>query len=178
VAAAAGVDPALVYHYFGTKEGLFREALEIPVDPEGLVAEIASAGPEQVPERLVRTFLRVWESPQTGPAMVSLLRRVLAAPESMDLLRNFVGTALVRTAADRLLGDVDATEAEARVGLVLSQLIGVVVARQLLVVGPLASMPIDHLTAALTPTVAHYLRGDLSTAISRLTHDRRKRRQA
>lgn len=163
VAAGAGVDPALVHHYFGTKEGLFRAALEIPIEPAELVEEIFAAGVNQAPERLVRTFLRVWDGPETGPAMVSFLRTALARQESVGLLREFFATTVVRAAASRLLGGVDPAEAEVRIGLVASQMLGLVVARKVLAVEPLASLPADVLVAAVTPTIARYLLGDLAS---------------
>lgn len=161
VAAAASVDPALVHHYYGTKEGLFRAALEMPIDPESLVEEIVSGGLADAPRRLVETFLRVWDSPVTGPAMVSFLRRVLAEQESTDLVRDFIGTTLLRTAADKLLGGVDPAEAETRIGLVIAQMVGVVILRKVLVVEPMASVSPAQLTAAVAPVIAHYLHGDL-----------------
>ena len=160
VAAAAAVDPALVHHYYGTKEGLFRAALEMPLDPEALIGEIVDGDPEEAPWRLVETFLRVWDSAETGPAMVGFLRRVLADQEATDLVRDFIGAVLLRTAADRLLGDVAPAEAEVRIGLVVSQMLGLVVVRKVLVVEPIASMPPSELTAAVAPTIARYLRGD------------------
>ncbi|MDT3445477.1 MULTISPECIES: TetR family transcriptional regulator [unclassified Pseudofrankia] len=161
VAAGAGVDPALVHHYFGSKEGLFRAALEIPVQPEELVEEIFAAGVEQAPQRLVRTFLRVWDAPETGPAMVSFLRTVLSRQESVSLMREFFAATVVRLAAGKLLGGVDPAEAEIRIGLVASQMLGLAVARRVLAVEPLASMPADLLAAMVTPTISRYLLGEL-----------------
>ncbi|MBL7502712.1 TetR family transcriptional regulator [Frankia sp. CNm7] len=161
VATGAGVDPALVHHYFGSKEGLFRAAMEMPIQPEELVKEIFAAGVEQAPERLVRTFLRVWDDPETGPAMVSFLRTALARQESTSLLREFLTATVVRTAASRLLGGVDPAEAALRIELVASQMIGLAVGRRVLAVEPLASMPADALAAAVTPTITRYLLGEL-----------------
>jgi AcrR family transcriptional regulator len=161
VAVTAGVDPALVHHYFGTKDGLFRAALEMPIDPQSLLDAIVEGGREDAPRRLVETFLRVWDSPESGPAMVSFLRRVLAEQESTDLVRDFIGASLLRTAADRLLGEVEPAEAAARVELVLSQMLGLVVLRKVLRVEPLASMPSETVAATISPTIARYLHGEL-----------------
>jgi len=161
VASAAGVDVALVYHYFESKDGLSRAALELPIDPVQLVARIVADGPDEAPRRLVETFLSVWDSPETGPAMVGFLRRALADQESSALLRDFVGTTLLRRAAAEILGDVAPEEARSRIALVASQMFGTVVLRKILRVEPLASMPAAALAAALTPTVARYLRGEV-----------------
>jgi AcrR family transcriptional regulator len=165
VADAAGVDPALVHHYFGTKEGLFRAALDMPIDPEALVEQIMSAGPHDAPLRLVRTFLQVWESPDTGPAMISFLRRALSEQGHLDLVRDFIGTALLRTAAARLLTGVDPEQARIRIGLVMSQMLGLVIMRMVLAVEPVAGMTADDLAAAVAPTIERYLSGDLSAPV-------------
>ena len=64
VAAEAGVDPALVHHYFGSKDDLFLAALEIPVDPRALVPAVFEAGVDGGGERLLRLFLSVWDDPR------------------------------------------------------------------------------------------------------------------
>lgn len=160
IGAAASVDPALVHHYFGTKEGLFRAVLQMPVDPEDLVRQIIGAGGAETPRRLVETFLGVWDSPETGPAMVGFLRRALADQHSTELLRDFFGATVLRTATSLLLGEVDSVDADSRVALVMSQMVGVVVLRKVLAVEPLASMSVERLAAELTPTISRYLYGD------------------
>ena len=74
VAAAAGVDPALVHHYFGTKDDLFVAALQISVDPREVLAPVVAAGPDGAGERLLRTFLSVWDDPELQPGLVALAR--------------------------------------------------------------------------------------------------------
>lgn len=160
VAAAAGVDPALVHHYFGTKEGLFRAVLDVPIDPEALVASMTEGRSAEIPRRLVETFLGVWESPETGPAMISFLRRAMADQESATLLRDFVGTTVLRTAAEQLLDHVDSAAARSRIALVVSQMLGLVLLRHVLCVEPLASMPLPRIADAVTPTIERYLHGD------------------
>jgi AcrR family transcriptional regulator len=162
VATAASVDPALVPHYFGNKEGLFRAALEIPIDPEDIVRTIVSAGPEQAPMRLVETLLRVWDSPVTGPAMVSVLRRAVAEQGSTEMLRDFFGATVLRVITGALLEDLPPEEARARAALVVSQMFGLVLMRRVLALEPIASMPADRLAAAVAPTIARYLHGDLT----------------
>lgn len=159
IGAAAAVDPSLVHHYFGSKEGLFRAALEMPIDPAAVLAEIAGVGSEAVPQRLVTTFLRIWDAPDTGSAMVGFLRGAIADPRTTELLREYVGTSVLHTAASLLLPDVEPADAEPRVALVLSQLLGVVLLRKVLAVEPLAGTPVEVLVADLAPTVARYLAG-------------------
>lgn len=162
VARAAAVDPALVPHYFANKEGLFRAALEIPIDPDALVREITATGSDQAPLRLVQTLLGVWDSPDTGPAMVSMMRRTVATKGDTELLRDFFGATVLRAVATALLGDLPPDEARERVTLVLSQVLGLCLLRRVFELEPLASMPADRLAAVVAPTVARYLFGDLT----------------
>jgi AcrR family transcriptional regulator len=161
IAAEAGVDPALVHHYFGTKDGLFRAALEIPIEPAVLLDEVFAAGVEQAPERLVRMFLQVWDDPRTGAAMASFLRTAVATEESAAMARQFFGS-VVLTAASARLVDLDPDEVETRVSLVLSQMLGLVLARRIIKAEPLAGLPLEQLVAFVTPTVTRYLLGDLT----------------
>lgn len=164
VAAAAQVDPALVHHYFGTKEGLFRAAVELPIDPSVVVASVVAAGPADLPLMLVQAFLRVWEGPDTGPSMIGFLRRVLAEPESAELMRDFANASILARMAETLYPGLDRAEAEARVGLAGSHLLGLVVARRILGLPAVASIPAEQLAAAVAPAIAHYLYDELPLA--------------
>jgi len=160
IAAEAGVDPALVHHYFGTKDALFRTALEIPIEPAVLLDEVFADGPEQAPERLVRMFLTVWDDPHTGAAMASFLRTAVSTEESAAMARQFFGAVVLKAASDRLV-HLPPDEVETRVSLVLSQMLGLVMARRIIKAEPLAGLPAEQLVALVTPTVARYLLDDL-----------------
>ncbi|MGH3367873.1 MAG: TetR/AcrR family transcriptional regulator, partial [Nocardioidaceae bacterium] len=124
VAADAGVDPALVHHYFGSKDDLFLAALEIPVDPRSLVPEVFGQGLDGAGERLLRTFLRVWDRPENSQALVALIRTAFVADETADLIRSGIARLAMR-AVIPLLGD----DAEVRAQLVATQLVGVIMNR-------------------------------------------------
>ena len=160
IAAEAGVDPALVHHYYGTKDGLFRAALEIPIEPAVLLEEVFADGVEQAPERLVRMFLKVWDDPQTGAAMASFLRTAVSTEESAAMARQFFRGVVLKAARARL-GHLDPDEVETRVSLVLAQMLGLVMARRIIKAEPLADLPAEQLVALVTPTVARYLLDDL-----------------
>ena len=156
VAAAAGVDPALVHHYFGTKDDLFVAALQIPVDPREVLAPVVAAGPDGAGERLLRTFLSVWDDPELQPGLVALARSMMA-DDTAGLVRDgflpvVVGPVLAGLVADR---------PEVRVPLVASQVIGLIVARYVLALPPLAQMPAEDVVARMGPTLQRYLTGDL-----------------
>jgi AcrR family transcriptional regulator len=160
IAAEAGVDPALVHHYFGTKDALFRATLDIPVEPALLLDEVFAEGVERAPERLVRMFLRVWDDPRTGAAMASFLRTAVSTDESAAMARQFFSGVVLKAAEGRL-GDVDPDEVRVRVSLVLTQMLGLVMARRIIRAEPLVGLSTEQLVALVTPTVARYLLDDL-----------------
>lgn len=158
VAADAGVDAALVHHYFGTKEELFRATVKIPIDPGELLPVVLAAGPEGVGERLVRTFLSVWDSP-VGGAAVALLRSAVSNEWTARLLREFLVTQVLRRVLDQL--DVDPAERPLRGSLVATQIAGLAMMRYVIRLEPVASATPETLVAAVGPTVQRYLTGAL-----------------
>jgi AcrR family transcriptional regulator len=158
IATAAGVDPALVHHYFGTKDALFLAAVEAPADPEDLLPEVLAGGPDALGANLLRMFLRVWDGP-ARPAGLALLRSAVGSEWTARLLREFLVARVLR----RVVGTLAASpeEREARGALVASQLVGLVMARYVLRIEPLASATADSLVAAIAPTLQRYLTGDV-----------------
>lgn len=160
IAATAGVDPALVHHYFGSKDQLFLAAMNAPVNPGELIPRIVAGDRDGLGERLVRLFLGVWDSP-AGTAGVALLRSAMSNEWTAKLLREFLVTQVLRRVLDHL--DVDPAELPLRGSLVASQLIGLAVMRHVVRLEPVASAPAETLVAAVAPTVQRYLTGDLPT---------------
>ncbi|KAB1908864.1 MULTISPECIES: TetR/AcrR family transcriptional regulator [unclassified Micromonospora] len=158
IAAAAGVDPALVHHYFGTKEELFRATVAIPVDPAQLVPAVLAGDPDGVGERLVRTFLTVWDSP-VGGAAVALLRSAVSSEWTARLLREFLVTQVLRRVLVQL--DVDPAQLPLRGALVATQVAGLAMMRYVIRLEPVASADPETLVATIGPTVQRYLTGDL-----------------
>ncbi|MFC4150222.1 TetR family transcriptional regulator [Micromonospora mangrovi] len=159
IATAAGVDPALVHHYFGTKEELFRATVDIPVDPAELLSGVLAGGADGVGERLVRTFLGVWDSP-AGTAAVAVLRSAVNNEWSARLLREFLVTQVLRRVLDRL--DLDPAELPLRGALVGTQLAGLAMMRYVIRLEPVASADPETLVGAIGPTVQRYLTGELT----------------
>jgi AcrR family transcriptional regulator len=162
IAARAGVDPALVHHYFGTKEDLFRTAAAAPIDPATFFPQIWAGDPEGLGERIVRAFLGVWEDPETGPAIRATVRRAVADERSAVLLREFFATLVVRRIVHELGADKTPEEGALRASLVASQLFGVALGRYLLRLQPLADLPVETIVTAIAPTVQRYLTADLA----------------
>lgn len=156
VAASAGVDPALVHHYFGTKDDLFLAALEMPVDPREVLAPVVALGPDGAGERLLRTFLSVWDDPEIQVRLLAVVRSVLSEDGATLLKEGFipvvVGPVLAQLVADR---------PDVRVPLVASQVVGLIVTRYLIALPPMATMPAEDVVSRIGPVIQHYLTGDL-----------------
>ena len=158
IAADAGVDPALVHHYFGSKDQLFLAAIEAPANPADLLPEVLAAGRDELGAAVVRLLLKVWDGPMR-PAGLALVRSAVGNEWTAKLLREFLVTQVLRRVVATL--DIPAAEREVRGALVASQLIGIVMARYVLRVEPLASASPQWLVAAIGPNVQRYLTGDL-----------------
>jgi AcrR family transcriptional regulator len=158
IATAAGVDPALVHHYFGSKDQLFLAAIEAPADPADLLPTVLAAPQDQLGAAVVRMMLLVWEGP-ARPAGLALLRSAVSNEWTATLLREFLVSQVLRKVVSTLGFDPDVRAA--RASLVASQLVGLVMARYVLRLEPLASATPESLVAAIGPTVQHYLTGDV-----------------
>ncbi|MGQ4600009.1 TetR/AcrR family transcriptional regulator [Nocardia sp. R6R-6] len=158
VATDAGVDPALVHHYFGTKQQLFAAVVELPVDPESTLRIIESVPLNQLGENIIRAVVGVWDSP-AGPGIVAAVRSLLAGSDDPTLARAFVSEVVLERIRLRIATADD--DGRTRVALVASQMVGVLVGRKILAVEPLASMPASDLAAAVGPTLQRYLTGDI-----------------
>lgn len=156
IAADAGVDPALVHHYFGTKDDLFVAALELPVDPRERLAAVVAEGPDGAGERMLRVFLSVWDDPDLRLPMLGLARSILD-PSGQRLLRDGFVPAVLHPVGVAL--DID--RPEVRMPLVASQVLGLILTRYLLEVEPIASMPAEDVVAVYGPTIQRYLTGPL-----------------
>jgi AcrR family transcriptional regulator len=160
IAAVAGVDPALVHHYFGNKDQLFRAAIQSPIDLGELITEtLSDRSLDSLGERLVRAFLRVWDSPAGKPA-AAMVRSMVGRDWTTRLLREFLISQVLRHV--RTAGLV--TEPERRFPLIASQMIGLGMTRYILKIEPLASADPDWVVAALAPTIQRYLTMELPPA--------------
>jgi len=157
IAADAGVDPALVHHFFGTKQGLFVAAMDFPVDPSTVLPALLAPGVEGLGERLVRFFLSVWEAGDRSP-FLALIRGAVSHEESAALLREFV----TREVLGRVAAAVNESQPQLRATLVGSQLVGLAMARYVIKLEPLASADPETVVAAVAPTVQRYLAGSLA----------------
>lgn len=172
VAAGAGVDPAVVLHFFGSKDGLFREAVGWPFDPAQAAATLAQPSAEAVGVRIARTFLGFWEDAATRASLLAVLRSAMTHETSAALLREFV----VRSLFVPVIGLAPGPEAALRVNLAAGQLVGVAILRYILQVEPVASASIDELVDWLGPVLTHYVKADESDSELRSEGARRQGR--
>jgi AcrR family transcriptional regulator len=157
VAGDAGVDPALVHHYFGTKDDLFLAAMHMPLDPRAVLAGVLQGGLHDAAQRLLRTFLSVWDDPGARQPLVALVRGSLAAESPTSLLQEGMLRMVLQPLSDALPGP----DAELRAHLVATQMIGLIVGRYVLALEPLVAMSQDEVVASVGPTLQRYLDGDL-----------------
>ncbi len=158
IARDAGVDSALVHHYFRDKDELFAACIELPADLHTILAGVSHTAPEIRGETLLRAVLGLWDS-SAQPALIALLRGAMSSSSKADLLREVLTKRIVAV----LLTDLPGTAAtrQLRGALVASALIGLMITRYVLKLEPLASTSGEEVIALVAPTLQHYLTGDL-----------------
>jgi AcrR family transcriptional regulator len=153
IAQEAGVDGALIHHFFASKEGVFAAAIEDTFSPAEMLPPVLEAGAEGMGERLVRTFLNKWEEPTTDQQLLAVLRSAVSNEEAAQLLRNFLTQELLGRIRQALKGE----DAELRATLIGAHLVGVAFLRYVLAYGPIAHLPAESIVDLLSPTIQHYL---------------------
>ena len=157
IAGDAGVDQGMVRHFFADKAGLFRAAMELSVDPQAMLPGLLAGGREGLGERLVRWFLEQWDEAGEHSPMVMLVRSAVTHEESTRMLREFVTEQVL----GRLAAGMDTADRALRASLVGSQMIGLIMARYVVRVEPLASADPETVVAAVAPTLQRYLTGSI-----------------
>lgn len=153
VAAEAGVDPALVVHYFGSKQRLLLAAIELPFEASELVERLESGPREQVGERVARFALGVLEQPDARARWTGMIRAAASDPDAAHLLRDV----LTRRIFEPLAEALGSEDAQLRANLASSQMVGLVMARYIIAIEPLASADTETVTSAIAPTLQRYL---------------------
>jgi AcrR family transcriptional regulator len=154
IAAEAGVDVAMVYYFFGSKEGLFTEAALIGQEhPLHQLAEMLDEGTEQIGHRLVRRFIEQWDAGVVYEPLVAVWRGAAIQPQA----RNVLHDSLAGPVAERVAAEFGVHDAELRVELVASHLVGLAFARHELKIEPLASADIEDVVAWVGPSIERYL---------------------
>lgn len=162
VAASAGVDSALVHHYFGTKEQLFAAAVHIPVDPMDVIGPLREVPVEELGYQIPSMLLPLWDS-EIGAAFIATLRSILAGSE-INLFRAFIQDVIAVEVGARV--DDPPGSGIIRIQFVASQLVGVVMARDILQLEPFASLPAEQVARTIAPNLQRYLTGDLPEGLA------------
>ena len=155
IAADAGVDPALVHHFFGTKERLFVAAMRFPMVPSEVLSRLVASDHERLGETLVRLFLSIWEDPDARETALGIIRSAVTNDGAARMFREFVTSAILNV----VVGATQAPDPELRASLVASQLVGLAFTRYVVGLEPIANASVDELVAAIGPTVQRYLDG-------------------
>lgn len=160
IARRAGVDPALVHHFFTNKEGVFAAAMQEAVSTASVLDKLPKEAGENLAEQLLRAYLEPWEGQETGEAMVALYRTAVAANSAMNLLPEAGMAQLVERIA-KLIGGRDA---KVRATMVCAQLTGVALLRYVVPLDPMASMSLPRLIRYCAPALRATLSGPVAPA--------------
>lgn len=157
IAAEAGVNVALVNHYFGSKRYLFAAALRLPLHVREKVAALVRSDSADVGEQLVRMYLGMWKDPAFRGPVTVMVRSIFTDDEAAAALGEFL--------AAEMIGPVVAAsgrdQSELRISLVISQLVGLAGGRHILGAPALVKADVEHLVACVGPVIQHYLTGHL-----------------
>jgi AcrR family transcriptional regulator len=157
IAAAADVDPALVNHFFGSKQELFRAVTTLPVELAEVLPRIAEGPRSQAGLRLADYVMGVLEDPETRRAITGLVRAAASDPEAARVVREIVTARVLTPIAEHLAAD----RPTLRASLINSQMVGLIMARYVLALEPLASLPRGEVVQAIAPNLQRYLTGRL-----------------
>jgi AcrR family transcriptional regulator len=157
VAAAAGVDSALVHHYYGTKERLFTAAIRIPIDPMTILGPLRDAPVEELGYKLPSLLLPLWDS-ELGAVVIATIRSLLSGAD-VGLVRTFMREVVIEEIAARV--DNPPGSGIIRAEFVASQVAGVLMARYILELQPFASLPAEQIAETIAPNLQRYLTGEL-----------------
>jgi AcrR family transcriptional regulator len=158
VARSADVDPALVYHYFGSKEGLLDAATNPPQKWLQNIAQVWTTPIHQLGKALITLLLTSWADDEVGPTLRAILQTAAHEPSTREKLRRVVEGSLMGVSE---LGS-DEHDRLTRSGLVSSQMMGFALMRYVWKIEPVASMSDDEAIAAIAPNLQRYVDGDLT----------------
>jgi AcrR family transcriptional regulator len=157
IATAAGVDPALIVHFYGSKPDLFRAVMQLPPDVADALVRIADHPPDQAGRHLAALVIGALENPATRPIVLGRIRCAATHPEAAALVRETVTRDL-----SRLTSAISDDRPEARAVLIGAFVVGLALARYVVLVEPVASMHPDQVVELIAPTFHAFLHGPLS----------------
>lgn len=153
LASAADVDPAMIRHYFGSKAELFRATMGWPFEAAEIADQILGGARREIGERLTRVFFGAWERPESRAPLLAILRGAATHDESANLVRQFIQGHLY----SRMAAALAKPDAELRIDLAMSHLLGIAYLRHILQVEPIASTPVEELINRVAPVISTHL---------------------
>jgi AcrR family transcriptional regulator len=153
IAKAAGVDPALVHHYFGSKADVLLATLDVPFDPREVIPALTHDGAAELGSRIATRFVAIWDDADNQARLVAVLRASLSSEAAAGLLRD----GLIRMILTPIREAIDAPDAMLRAQLVASQLLGLAMTRYVMRLEPLASASAADVVARIGPTLQRYI---------------------
>lgn len=154
VAREAGVDPALIHHYFDGKDGLFAAAMALPLSPREKLAEALDVPRDQTGAAIIATLVGVWDDDQYRPSLLAALRSLTSGGDAGLVLRKAFLEGMIFQV---LRQEIDGSVSDRALGLMGTQIIGLLVARYLVEVEPIASMAPDEVAELIGPTLQRYI---------------------
>lgn len=156
IAAEAGVDPSLVSHFFGSKQQLFVTVMELPFEPSVVVPQLLGE-PEEAGLRVARFVVGLLETEEARRRIIGLVRSAASEPKAALLVRDLIEREVLTPIAEQL----GASSPRVRASFVGSQVVGLVMARYIVGVEPLASLDPETVIATLAPVFQRLLTGPL-----------------
>lgn len=154
IAGEARVDPALIHHYFGTKDALFAASIDLPMPALDAVRAVFAEGGEQLGRRLAETFFSIWEQEEARARLLGILRSAMGGEDrAVEAFREFLSSAILDQIAPLIRGE----RARLRAILMASQLVGVAMTRYVMKLEPVASTPISEIVGLVAPRLQSYV---------------------
>ncbi len=157
IAQEAGVDPALVSHFHGSKVDLFLAVTELPFEPAEVLPRILAGDPDEIGTRLAEFIVEALEAPEGRGRILALVRAATSEPEAARAIRELLTAKVLQPLAEA----IGAGDAQYRAGLVMSQVVGLTMARYVVGIEPLASRDPHSVVRSVAPTLQRYLAGPL-----------------
>lgn len=159
IARAADVDPALLVHYFGTKDALFVAALEVTMSPMSIFDGLVGMTTAEAARQIVRQYLSMLDQEQTRDAVLGLVRSAVSSERAATMLREFVSRAMVSVLSDLIRSELtDHRDRQLRASLLVGQLIGIAMLRHVVKAEAVASATNEELVSRVAPVIEAYLR--------------------
>ena len=153
IAAEAGVDPALVVHFFGSKQRLFVSVVELPFDPMTVLPAVLAGDREDAGRRLAEFVADALDDPPQRDRFAALVRAAASEPAAADLLRSLLAERVYPHFVEAFGDD----HPQLRQNLIGAFVVGLVMTRQVARLEPIASADRAQLVQLLAPTLQRFL---------------------